>query len=443
MDEASLDYAVNSVTITLLQFITHSNISPMPTMRYYLLPLCCSLVLALILSAQEPASPDSETAKPLVQSEQEAAELGPKNKAYMEAFNEYREFAKKLTAMKIEYQDATPDRRKEIDAEYPKLFKQGLEIHKKSVDLALEAHEETPNRNPTVNDILYRTVVWEFNRENYEESVRIFKRMESSGIMPEARQVYVSAGLSAMFSMHYDEAEKWLKIARESGDMDKQLREWSRTKAGMSIVSAVSDRLKEMPGTKAAWAKELEIRKTEAEAGEQDPTKKLPRVEFTTTKGKIVLELFENEAPNTVANFISLVEKGFYNGTVFHRVLPYFMAQGWGGETGGPGYTIDDECGNRFPQQRIHFRGSISMANTGRPGTNGSQFFLTFVPPGHLNGGHTVFGRIVEGLDVLMDIQRYDPLDKEAIIPEFDKITEAKVLNKRDHAYEVKKNAGQ
>ena len=106
-----------------------------------------------------------------------------------------------------------------------------------------------------------------------------------------------------------------------------------------------------------------------------------------------------------------------------------------------PGYTIDDECGNRFPNARKHFRGSISMANAG-PNTNGSQFFLTFIPTTHLDGKHTVFGRVVEGFAVLADIQRFDPDEKDAIIPELDKIVEAKVLNKRNHAYEVKKNGG-
>src|SRR4029079_8655388 len=132
----------------------------------------------------------------------------------------------------------------------------------------------------------------------------------------------------------------------------------------------------------------------EAEAKADD----LPRVKLQTNKGDITIELFENEAPNTVANFISLVEKGFYDGVPFHRVLPNFMAQGGdpkGTGQGGPGYRIKDEFGNKGA--RAHFRGSLSMANTGQPNTNGSQFFLTFKPTPHLNGRHTVFGRVIEG----------------------------------------------
>ena len=410
----------------------------------YSLSLYCLLSLCVIVSAQDlPVPTGNITAPQHVRTEKEAAELGPKNKAFMETFTEYRELTKKLTALKVEYQDAKSGRRNEIDAVYSQQFKQGLALHKKIIALALDAHDETPNRNPWVVNLLYSTVGWEFNRENYEESVRIFKRLTATGIDKEASRFYVYAGLSAALSMNYDEAEAWLNIAGESGELEKMVMDWARSsKKGSELARTLQSQLVSIPQTKAAWLKEQEIRKAETAAGEQDPAKKLPRVEFTTTKGKIVLELFENEAPNTVASFISLVEKGFYNGIVFHRVLPNFMAQGGdptGIGSGGPGYAFDDECGNRFPQYRRHFRGSISMANSG-PNTNGSQFFLTFVPTPFLDGKHTVFGRVIEGFEVLADIQRVDPSDKEAVIPKLDKIIEAKVLNKRNHVYEVKKN---
>src|SRR5262249_20728602 len=126
----------------------------------------------------------------------------------------------------------------------------------------------------------------------------------------------------------------------------------------------------------------------------------LPRVKLETTQGDITVELFENEAPNTVANFISLVSKGFYDGVQFHRVLPGFMAQTGDplskdpvknaekiGE-GDPGYSIPDECFK--PDHREHFRGSLSMAPTGQPNSGGSQFFICFAPPEQLDGKYTV-----------------------------------------------------
>ena len=110
----------------------------------------------------------------------------------------------------------------------------------------------------------------------------------------------------------------------------------------------------------------------------------------------------------------------------FHRVLPFFMAQGGdptGTGSGGPGYCIKCEC--RQPNARMHFRGSLSMAHAG-PNTGGSQFFLTFVPTGFLNKRHTVFGRVIDGMDVLSEIQRIDPEDQN--LPAPDKIIEAKIL---------------
>ena len=177
--------------------------------------------------------------------------------------------------------------------------------------------------------------------------------------------------------------------------------------------------------TKAGWAKEKKIREAEAKADD------LPRVLLKTSAGDMEIELFENEAPNTVLNFITLVDKGFYNGLKFHRVLPGFMAQGGdpkGDGTGGPGYTIPCECYR--PDHRLHFRGTLSMAHAGRD-TGGSQFFLTFVPTKHLDGKHTVFGRVISGFDVLAKLKRRNPEDQT--VGAADTIIEAKVTRKRQH----------
>jgi cyclophilin family peptidyl-prolyl cis-trans isomerase/thioredoxin-like negative regulator of GroEL len=168
------------------------------------------------------------------------------------------------------------------------------------------------------------------------------------------------------------------------------------------------------------WKAEQEARAKDAKADD------LPRVRFTTTKGDIDIELFENEAPNTVANFVELVGRKYYDGLKFHRVIPGFMAQGGdptGSGAGGPGYRFKDEI---KPNSRLHFRGTLSMANAG-PDTNGSQFFLTHLPTEWLNGKHTVFGRVVAGQDVV---------DALAI---GDSIVKAEVMRKRDHEYKVVK----
>ena len=164
----------------------------------------------------------------------------------------------------------------------------------------------------------------------------------------------------------------------------------------------------------------------------------LPQVLFKTSKGDILIELYEDEAPNTVANFITLVEKKFYDGIVFHRVLEDFMAQGGdptGKGSGGPGYCIPCECYKEGARKHTK-KGTLSMAHAGRD-TGGSQFFLTFRATPHLDGKHTVFGQVIKGEDVLDKLRRVDPGNPD---PESkpDKIVEATVVRKRDHKYEPK-----
>ncbi len=125
-----------------------------------------------------------------------------------------------------------------------------------------------------------------------------------------------------------------------------------------------------------------------------------PRATIQTTLGTIVLELYNDEAPKTVENFVTLAKKGFYNGLIFHRVIPDFMLQTGdpdGTGAGGPGYTFADEIS---PNLRHDGAGVVSMANRG-PNTNGSQFFITLVPTPWLDGKHAIFGRVVEGQPVV------------------------------------------
>ena len=120
--------------------------------------------------------------------------------------------------------------------------------------------------------------------------------------------------------------------------------------------------------------------------------------------GVMKVELYPETAPNTVANFISLVEKGFYNGTIFHRVIPGFMIQGGDPEgtgMGGPGYRIKGEfTANRFQNDLKHTKGVISMARSGHPESAGSQFFIMVDDAPHLDGQYASFGKVIEGIEV-------------------------------------------
>ncbi len=136
-------------------------------------------------------------------------------------------------------------------------------------------------------------------------------------------------------------------------------------------------------------------------------SKKAYTAVFTLARGKFQVELFAADAPATVDNFVRLARDGFYDGVTFHRVIPGFMVQGGdptGTGTGGPGYTIDDE----FSSRRHDGPGVLSMANAG-PNTGGSQFFITLAATPHLDGAHTVFGQVVDGMDVVKKIPPRDP----------------------------------
>jgi peptidyl-prolyl cis-trans isomerase B (cyclophilin B) len=152
---------------------------------------------------------------------------------------------------------------------------------------------------------------------------------------------------------------------------------------------------------------------------------KLAHIE--TSKGEIVLELFEKDAPGTVANFVGLAtgtkeftdpktgkktRRNYYDGLTFHRVIPNFMIQGGcplGTGTGGPGYTIKDELAGN---PRKHLRGTLSMAKTAAPDSGGSQFFICHAPQPHLDRKHTVFGQVVSGQEVVDAIKQGDTMNR-------------------------------
>ena len=146
----------------------------------------------------------------------------------------------------------------------------------------------------------------------------------------------------------------------------------------------------------------------------QIDAEKIYTVVIGTNKGDIELELYPEHAPQTVNNFVFLAGEGFYDGLTFHRVISNFMIQGGdptGTGSGGPGYKFEDETrGNPLG----HETGVISMANAG-PNTNGSQFFITHSPQPHLNGNHTVFGKVVKGQDVVNAIRQGDKMVKVTV----------------------------
>ena len=141
-----------------------------------------------------------------------------------------------------------------------------------------------------------------------------------------------------------------------------------------------------------------------------DPNRQY-RARMMTSKGEIVIDLAAQYAPKTVNNFVFLANEGFYNGVIFHRVISNFVIQGGdptGTGRGGPGYSFEDEVDPKKNPLK-HETGVLSMANAG-PNTNGSQFFITHSPQPHLDGKHTVFGKVISGMDVVNAIRQGDQI---------------------------------
>ncbi len=375
-------------------------------------------VAATLAWADDPAPSDKPADKPAA--ETPATEPKTPAEKFQAAQREWKALDKRLTELQQAYaKETVAATRTEIKKQFQELVDQSTLLLPKLQAAALAAYEAEPNKDPEVTRTLIGLVAYEYRSDNYEAALKLARLMEEKKC--EEPVLYAVAGAAAFNSDDYEAAETYLTRADKAGKLDEEAKE---------LLAA-------LPDQKKAWAKEQEIRKTEAAADD------LPQVKFETSKGDIVIELFENEAPQSVANFISLVEqknekgKGYYDGLTFHRVLPGFMAQGGdptGTGSGSPGYEIYCECYQDNARQ--HFRGTLSMAHAGRD-TGGSQFFLTFRPTTHLNGKHTAFGRVIEGLDVLAKLQRRDP--SRANPPEPDKIVKATVVRKRDHKYEPTK----
>ena len=347
---------------------------------------------------------------------------GPQRVKFNNVFADWKLLLEEIRLARKEYISAEPERKKELEKSYDELIEKGQKLEAHLTEAAALACVKEKEENQDLVDFLVAMAHHQMMLEEYEdvvETATLLVDNKLGGYFP-----YLCGGVSAVATGQFDIAEKYFEV------LDKNN---IRVHRKDPLAKIVEDCRTKLPLLRDTWAKEKEIREQEKLAGD------LPRVLLKTNKGDVELELLENEAPNTVANFISLVEKGFYDGLTFHRVLPQFMAQGGcpkGDGTGDAGYHIRSEYVQ--PNSRRHFRGSVSMANAGRD-TGSCQFFMTFSPQPGLDGNHTVFGRVVRGIEVLSRLQRRDPDNEdEFTIPDPDKILKAIVLRKQNRPYEPK-----
>ena len=348
------------------------------------------------------------------------------NSEFQKLFKRWQAALADLAQIQVGLRVSSPAGRAALTQQYMAATAQAFALEKQLQDAAEKAYG-AHDPDPEIGKLLFNVAVGDVRKDDYEDALRLAKLL-IEGKYPD-KNIYRIAATSAFATMDLDDAKKFL-LAMGDGKVP--------TEPDLQILGS------EIEHYVPLWQREEKLRQAEAKAGN------LPRVKLETSRGNIVVELFEDEAPNTVANFINLVEKKLYDGTQFHRVLPGFMAQGGDPLSkdpeknkenigkGGPGYMIADEF--QLPGRRDHFRGTLSMAHTAQPNSGGSQFFIMFAPQPNLDGGYTAFGRVIEGMDVLSNLQRINPdieHDKPSNVQP-DKIIKAEVVRKRIHAYEPK-----
>ena len=302
----------------------------------------------------------------------------------------------------------------ELSEKQHRVMAQVHALYRKARSLSKPAWVADP-QNDAVRSFMLFLLATALEEDQYEAAYNIVREMMAKKIHLTDPVLYELAGITSFMMNKYDVARLCFNEA---------LRNEKLTAVGSAYKEQI-------PYYLDVWKTEQALRNAEAKKGDN------PRVLIQTTKGDVVVELFEDNAPNTVANFIALVEQGFYTDCSFHTVISGFMAQTGSplaDGTGNPGYSIPDEYDR--PDARRHFRGSLSMAHTAEPNSAGSQFFITLVPARHLDGKYTVFGRVVSGMEVIALLERTDTTQvAEDGSRRADKILQAKVLRKRNHAY--------
>lgn len=378
-----------------------------------LLPLCAQLMLAPSVRAQDEKAEGEAPKTPALKVVVDEGDEDPSEK-WKSLLARRLTIFEKLQDLKKKFADAaTSDEKRTVRDQYVDLIREfEVEIYPEMLDLAAKIYEKNQG-DLDAGEIVMKEA---FNNNDFDRSAEISSKLLTAG---RKTKDALSMGAVSQFALHnFEQASAIFAEAQKMNRLDLRYETY--------IESATK--------YQELWKTEQELRAKE-DALEGDAA--LPRIQFETSKGKIVFELFEDHAPNTVANAISLVEGGKYDGIGFHRVINGFMAQGGDPNTldddpsndgyGGPGYSIKCECYEEGT--RMHFRGSLSMAHSGQD-TGGSQFFITHLPTDWLNartepdkGGHTVFGRVIEGMKVAASLKRGD------------KITKATVLRKRPHEY--------
>lgn len=326
------------------------------------------------------------------------SDTSPLAQAYRVQLAELKKQMKNLRRKIVEHHtDLSADRDSKLQ-EWQKVSQAAREASQQFRKAAIDLYRSDPQRYSTVGDLLFGMLKEECEADRFEGMNEVGKVLvEQKYTNPDLDGI---AGLAAFGEHDFEFSEQCLRRAIQTG-----------------VDTAVPPQvLQSIEQLKEDWKKELELRAAEARADD------LPRVRISTTKGVIVLELFEDDAPETVANFLYLAKNGFYDGRPIFRVLKHFVAQTGcerGDGSGSAGYTVRGEM--KSPRARKHFRGSVAVALGSDPVTQATdydsgsaQFFFDLLASPPMNGEYCVFGRVIEGMEVLGELTKIDLSSKDA-----------------------------
>ena len=386
-------------------------------LRFVLLILL--FVLHTTVSAQENAAADPDTDR-----------MEALTKKLTDTIEEFRKIVREAQTLGFKFVNAeTADDAFPFSEPFYEKLEEGNKIRDRIVPLAIELFELKVAGTDRAEDELVHLVsniaARFYDQHQYAKAYRLTKKLVLNNPDNQFAKVYLArSGL-----LTNDFSSRVQAIIKNNQKYFEENENVSATEKLLANNVAVMNQL---------YEKELKIREAEAVADD------LPRVKFTTTKGEFVVELFENEAPQTVANFVHLVEAGHYDGMFFHLVIGEIAAEtGVVAEKDGVrqlDYTIHDEY--EKPNARLNFSGSVTL-NSDSPNSGASRFFVSLASLPNFNNKQTVFGRVFSGMDTVYSLNHtYKIQDKQQIQIEGvkpDKVISAEVIRKRNHKYEPTK----
>ena len=358
------------------------------------------------------------------QDDQDGPANSAQQKPYSELVSEIQENEAKINRLFSSMPIAFPDKQQGYLNEIERLKTSNESLSAQLDEAAYKAYELDPENNVKAGQLVFRQITRRLDPPNENQKFDPKGALEIAAMMMKAGLDNGAIPGAVQFK---DVAYQAFRASYALQDFERaQLMLDKINEQGVELRPEISAKLED---TVRKWKEELMIRRLETSNND------LPIVKLETTEGTITLELFENHAPQTVGNFIYLIEQGFYDDKTFFLVQPGKFAQSGcpnGDGSGDAGYRIPCECYRE--KIRNHFTGTISMANAGKD-TASSQFFITEQPNAQWDGRYTAFGRVVEGLEVLFKLQMVDKTKPSARDVTPSKITKATVVRKRGHEY--------